>query len=315
MSVFTPVTASELAQFLGQYRVGDLLDYAGIAEGIENTNFFIRTTTNRFVLTLFERTPEQDLPFFLSVMAHLATAGLPSAAPVRRRDGQFLGRLNQRPAALVARLPGSGVVVPTVAQATQLGSVMGQMHLALDDLQESRAPDRGLDWMQATAVQVDPVLEPQARELLADEMQAQSAAAWSQLPQGVIHADLFRDNALFDEDRLTGLIDFYYACNDAWVYDLAVSFNDWVLNAGHPATGPVGSALLRAYQHARPLTAAERDLWPLALRRAALRFWLSRLQDWHFPRDGELTYRKDPMDFERLLRWHRANPVPLHGGD
>ena len=313
MSVFTPVSAEELSAYLAQYRVGDLVDFTGIAEGIENTNFFVRTTTNRFVLTLFERTPEADLPYFLAVMGELASAGLPSAAPVRRRDGEVLGRLNGRPAALVARLPGAGVVVPTAIQAEQLGSVLGQMHLALAEFPQQRASDRDLDWMQATAAALDAQLPDATRALLHDELALQQVAPWQSLPRGVIHADLFRDNALFDEDRLTGLIDFYYACDGAWIYDLAVSYNDWVLNAGHAATGSVGRVLLQAYQRARPLLPAEQALWNLALRRAALRFWLSRLQDWHQPRAGELTYRKDPGDFERLLLWHRDNEVSLCG--
>lgn len=311
MSVFTPVTAEQLSSFLGQYRVGELIEYSGIAEGIENTNFFVRTTTNRFVLTLFERTPEPDLPYFLAVMERLSDAGLPSAAPVHRRDGSVLGELNDRPASLVARLSGGGVVVPNGLQVAQLGAVMGQMHLALAEFPQRRISDRGLAWMEAVAGELGDKLTAAETELLASELAAQQGVDWESLPHGVIHSDLFRDNALFDEDRLTGLIDFYYACDGAWVYDLAVSFNDWVLNAGHAARGSVATGLLQAYQQSRPLVTAERELWSMALRRAALRFWLSRLQDWHFPRDGELTYRKDPGDFERLLVWHRENEVPL----
>lgn len=311
MSVFTPVTAEELSNFLAQYRVGELIEYSGIAEGIENTNFFVRTTTNRFVLTLFERTPATDLPYFLSVMEALSEAGLPCAAPIHRRDGGVLGELNGRPASLVSRLGGSGIVVPNSLQVAQLGAVLGQMHLALADFPVQRQSDRGLDWMQQAADQVLASLPSEEQQLLSDELRAQHDAAWNTLPRGVIHADLFRDNALFDEERLTGLIDFYYACDGAWIYDLAVSFNDWVLNAGHPAHGSVAKALLQAYQQARPPLSEERALWNMALRRAALRFWLSRLLDWHFPRDGELTYRKDPADFERLLRWHRDNPISL----
>lgn len=311
MSVFTPVTAEQLSNFLAQYRVGELIEYSGIAEGIENTNFFVRTTTNRFVLTLFERTPEKDLPYFLAVMERLADAGLPSAAPVHRRDGAVLGQLNNRPASLVARLSGGGVVVPNALQVAQLGAVMGQMHLALAEFEHTRVSDRGLDWMAQAGAQVADKLTAQEAQLLESELAAQKAAPWDSLPHGVIHSDLFRDNALFDEERLTGLIDFYYACDGAWVYDLAVSFNDWVLNAGHPANGAVAASLLQSYQQSRPLVVAEREMWSMALRRAALRFWLSRLQDWHFPRDGELTYRKDPGDFERLLVWHREHEVPL----
>ncbi len=311
MSVFTAVSAEQLSNFLAQYRVGELIEYSGIAEGIENTNYFVRTTTNRFVLTLFERTPEKDLPYFLAVMERLADAGLPSAAPVHRRDGEVLGRLNGRAASLVARLSGGGVVVPNGLQVAQLGAVMGQMHLTLAEFSDVRTSDRGLEWMQEVAAQLANALSAAEHELLRSELDEQLAAPWDTLPHGVIHSDLFRDNALFDEDRLTGLIDFYYACDGAWIYDLAVSFNDWVLNAGHPADGAVASSLLQSYQQSRPLVAAERSLWSMALRRAALRFWLSRLQDWHFPRDGELTYRKDPGDFERLLRWHREHRVPL----
>ena len=309
MSVFTPVSESQASAFLADYDLGDLQSLQGIAEGIENSNFFLTTGTGRFVLNLFERTPAEDLPYFLGVMAHLAAAGIPCARPIPDRHGQVLRRLNGRAATLVECLTGRASETPNAAQCATIGATLAQMHRAAADFDGHRENCRGPRWWRESASRLAPRLPAAQADLLGDEIAEQDRADDSALPRGVIHADLFRDNALFEGDALTGLIDFYYACNDCWLYDLAVCVNDWALIPDAPSA--YADSLLSAYAAQRPFTVAERAAWPMKLRAAALRFWVSRLVDWHFPRDGELTYAKDPTVFEALLRRHRSQPMSL----
>jgi homoserine kinase type II len=311
MSVFTPVSEAELKQFLALYHVGELLSFRGIAEGIENTNFFVETSQGRYVLTLFERTPAQDLPYFLGVMGHLSAAGIASARPIPDRADQVLQHLNGRAAALVERLSGKGVEQPTIAQCAALGRALAQMHLAGADFPLFRENCRAADWWTSVATQLQGKLSSDLEQLLADEMAYQACRNDAVLPRGVIHADLFRDNALFAGDELSGVIDFYYACNDCWLYDLAVCVNDWVINATGEFQAEAYQALVCAYVEVRPITPDEHGVWMDKLRAAALRFWVSRLQDWHFPRAGEMTYLKDPQEFERILRAHRGRMLEL----
>ena len=311
MSVYTRVSQSELEEFLREYDVGTLTHYEGISAGIENTNYFVTTTHNgevrRFVLTLFERLNYAELPYFLQLMAHLAAAGIPTAAPIQLRNSTFLTQLNGKPAALVARLTGKAVEQPNAFQCAQVGALLAQLHLAGGSFTGLRANCTGASWRQECASAVRAKLSPD-EQLLLDTVLAQGASLSAQvakgvLPQGIIHADLFRDNALFTGETLTGVIDFYYACNDALLYDVAVTVNDWCRNADGTHEVAKRDALLAAYQAVRTFTPAEQAAWPEMLRMAALRFWLSRLYDWHFPRAGELTYRKDPNEFKQLLSY------------
>lgn len=305
MSVFTPVSESELKAYLGQYRLGGLLSYRGIEEGIENSNFFLTTTQGEYVLTLFERTPEQDLPYFLGVMNHLSAAGIPSAQVLAKSDGEILGRLNGRASAIVQRLQGSGVDQPTAAQASALGAALAKLHLAGADFTATRANDRAVQWWTPEVPRLLEKVPHDQAGLLQSELAYQAELDNTAIPGGVVHADLFRDNALFVGDELSGIIDFYYACNDAWLYDLAVCVNDWAVNATGALQSDVYEALVQSYQTGRALGVAERRAWQAQLRRAAFRFWVSRLIDWHFPRAGEMTYSKDPAEFEAILRMHR----------
>ncbi len=311
MSVFTVVSEPQLNEFLRQYAVGSLQAFRGIEEGIENTNYFVDTDSGRFVLTLFERTEFAGLPFFLGVMRHLADGGIPSARPQPGRDGHALRELNGRPAALVERLSGAGVELPTPEQCAQVATVMARMHMVGRGYAGRRANCRGARWWETVAGDLDAHLAPADRELLRDELAYQRDAARIDLPGGVIHADLFRDNALFDRGRLTGLIDFYYACTDAWIYDLAVLVNDWAINARGSLDMPAYTALVAAYVAERVPSDLERAHWNGKLRAAALRFWVSRLQDLHFPRAAELTYTKDPLEFRRILEFHRNQTLEL----
>lgn len=310
MSVFTTVTPEQLRHWLRDYPVGELRDLQGIAAGITNTNYFVTTASGRYVLTLFEKNAAEDLPYFLDLMTHLAERGVPCPRPIRNQDAASLAMLNGKPAALVSCLPGRDIEQPTLAQCAEVGRVLAQMHVAGQSFEACMANPRGAAWREATAASVLDVLNAEDRRMLEDEMAFQAALDTSTLPQGVIHADLFRDNVLFDGDRLGGIIDFYYACNDILLYDVAIAVNDWCEDAQGIADARL-QALLQAYHRVRPLGEKERLAWPGLLRRAALRFWLSRLYDLHNPQAGELTHAKDPQQFRRIVQQRIADTERL----
>jgi homoserine kinase type II len=307
MAVFTSVSEAELTAWLGDYSLGQLLELQGIASGIENTNYFVTTSNGRFVLTLFEILSADELPFYLNLMAHLARHGIPCPNPVANRSNQFLGTLNGKPACIVSRLSGKSTTTPSSAQCAAIGAMLGQMHIAGQSFSQIMPNPRGTTWRAATAPQVRPFLDAQQAKLLESEVALQAQQNFAQLPQGVIHADLFRDNVLLEENRVGGLIDFYFACSDALLYDVAITVNDWCMNADGSMDVTKTQAFLRAYHAVRPLLDSEHRAWPLLLRVAALRFWLSRLFDKHLPRDGELIHAHDPRHFERILKNHIAS--------
>lgn len=314
MSVYTAVERDELEAFLTTYSVGELDDYQGISAGIENTNFFVDTADGRYVLTLFEQLLPREIPFFLELTSFLHHGGVPAAKPEHNRDGRFLSTLNGKPAALVERLTGASVDHPSEAQCAAIGEGLAKLHVVGAEFAKNRhrVNDRGPRWWKATAERVMPKIPEEEAAQIQEEMRFQAMHHFPDLPRGVIHADLFRDNALFDGDKLTGIIDFYYACNSLLLYDLAVLVNDWCVEADGTLDGRRLKALLHAYHSVRPLTAAERGAWPVMLRAAALRFWLSRLQDACFPRPGEMTHIKNPDAFRDILRDRIAKRDWLH---
>ncbi len=301
MSVFTTVTPEQLQIWLQRYPLGELLDLKGIASGITNTNYFVTTATGRYVLTLFEKNSANELPYFLDLMAHLADHGIPCPHPIATYDGGYLGELNGKPAALVSCLRGSSLETPNATHCAEMGRVLARMHIAGQDFTQPMDNPRGPHWWRTTTATLLPFLDVGQRTLLEEELAYQATFRHSELPRGVIHADMFRDNVLFDHDQLTGLIDFYYACNDVLAYDLAITVNDWCVNADGGLDAPRLAAMLNAYESVRTLTSAERKAWPTLLRAAALRFWLSRLYDKHHPQPGELTHAKDPDHFRHIL--------------
>ena len=306
MSVYTTVTEGELVGWLGDYSLGQLLELQGIASGIENTNYFVTTSNGRFVLTLFEKLSADELPFYLNLMAHLARHGIPCPAPVANRHNQFLGILKNRPACIVSRLAGKSVTHPTAAHCEAMGAMLGQMHIAGMSFSQMMPNPRGASWRNITAPQVMPFLNTGQAALLKSEVALHAEQALLSLPQGLIHADLFRDNVLMLDDRIGGLIDFYFACTDALLYDVAITVNDWCMNNDATLDVDRTQVFLRAYHGVRPFEQNEASAWPSMLRLAALRFWLSRLFDLHLPRDGDLTHAHDPGHFERILQKHIA---------
>lgn len=311
MSVFTTVTHADLAAWLEHYDVGAPAALKGITAGIENTNYVVTTSSGRFVLTLFEKLKPHELPFYLNFMAHLAARAIPCPKPVAARDGALVRTLNGKPAALVSFLSGRDLTQPAAAHCGQIGATLAKIHRAGRDYGARMDNPRGPTWWKAVMPDIVPFMAEADVALLREEVRFQSLYRLSDLPRGAIHADLFRDNALFDDGRLTGVIDFYFACTDALLYDVAITVNDWCLGTGQKLDPARTAALLDAYRAERAFTPIERGAWPVMLRAAALRFWVSRLYDFHLPRPGELTHAKDPDHFRRILASHIDNEHDL----
>ncbi len=310
MAVYTDVAAEELAAFLADYDIGELLAYKGIAEGVENSNFLVHTSRGYFILTLYEkRVAAEDLPFFLALMEHLHARGITCPQPVKTRRGEVLGRIAGRPAAIITFLDGMWIRRPSPAHCAALGEALAKLHLAGLDFAHRRANALSVDgWRPlyahcgARANEVQPDLE----RFLADEL-CHLEQAWPRdLPAGVIHADLFPDNVFFLGNNLSGLIDFYFACTDALAYDVAICLNAWCFETDHSYNVTKGRSLLQAYARVRPLSERERDALPLLARGAALRFLLTRLVDWFDVPPGALVRPKDPFEYYRKLRFHQA---------
>ncbi len=311
MSVYTTVTPEELSGWLKQYSLGTLVELRGIASGIENTNYFVTTSHGRYVLTLFERLSAADLPYYINLMAHLAHHGIPCPSPIATLQNDYLNRLKGKPACLVSCLKGASITAPAPDHCAHVGEMLANLHLAGSSSPAALPKPRGPAWWRATAPKIMPKLNPDEAALLKEELRFQALYRHDELPRGVIHADLFRDNALFDNGILAGVIDFYYACNDAWLYDLAITVNDWCVTEHGAVDATCTQAMIKAYHAVRPLSAIERGAWPVMLRAGALRFLLSRLYDFHYPRPGELTHAKDPDHFKRILSSHIAQQGEL----
>jgi homoserine kinase type II len=315
MSVYTLVSPAELEAWLARYAVGTPTEFSAIAAGIENTNYFVTTGKGHFVLTLYERLPAEELPFYLNLMAHLAHAGVECPAPVPDRTGALYSMLNGKPAGLVTRVEGVPIHTPDIAHCAAVGAALGRLHVASSTYRARLSNRRGPSWRRQAARAVRPFLDADQNALLAAELKFQAGFGKGKMPRGAIHGDLFCDNVLFVDDSVSGIIDFGFAATDFLAYDLAITVNDWCIETEGAARGALipelVDALAGAYHAARPLTKDERAEWPALLRAAALRFWLSRLYDLHLPRSGELVHAHDPEHFERILRARIADPRKL----
>jgi homoserine kinase type II len=304
MSVFTTLTLEEVRIWLHDFAIGEIVELRGIAAGITNTNYFVITAQQKYVLTIFEHNKLEELPYFVDLMTHLAKQGVPCPTPIVDKNGLALHVLKGKPALMVSCLQGSDTEVPSVAQCAQVATSLAHMHIAGQGFAKKSHNQRDQDWRDATVDQVMIKLTADEQALLKTELAFQDKLDLSKLPHGVVHGDLFRDNVLFDGDKLGGFIDFYYACDDSLAYDVAIAVNDWCVLPDGRFDEEKLNAFLSAYQDVRPFTAAENASWNALLRGAALRFWLSRLFDFYYPAEGELTHAKDPNHFKRILK-HR----------
>ena len=311
MAVYTDVAADELAEFLSLYDLGELLSYKGIAEGVENSNFLLHTSRSSFILTLYEkRVARDDLPFFLGLMTHLAAHGLNCPQPVMNRKGEALGSLCGRPAAIITFLEGIWPRRPNAAHCAGVGEALAKMHLAGRDFAMTRANALSVSgWrplFDRAADRADSV-QPGLRDLIARELDYFESGVWPKnLPLGVIHADLFPDNVFFLGQVLSGIIDFTFACNDLFAYDIAICLNAWCFESDHSFNVTKARAFLSAYGRARKLSEAEEAALPLLARGSALRFLLTRLVDWLNVPPGALVKPKDPLEYARKLRFHQS---------
>jgi len=313
MSVYTNITLSELEGFLKNYSLGALLNHEGINAGIENTNYFVTTDNGKFVLTIFEEVGFDTLPYYLNFMAHLSDHGMPTAHPIADLHGDYVRVLKDKPAAIVRRLEGQNVLMPSAKHCTAVGHALAQIHILGESYSGVLPNPRGVAWTERTADRVLHKLSAEDRQLLEREIRQRKQPLNPDLPQGIVHADLFRDNVMFKRHALTGIIDFYYACNDYLLYDLAVTVNDWCSRDDGELDLALHDALIEGYRMERPFHAQEFENWGCMLRAAALRFWLSRLQDQIYPKDGEITHIKDPDVFKRILQSRiRHAPVLDH---
>ncbi len=323
MAVFTPIELEDIAQSIDQdFDIGQASEIRGIHGGIENSNFFLDTTKDgkkqEYVLTIFERLTAQQLPFYLELMRHLANKGIPVPKPIENKEGDILFPLKGKPAAIVTKLPGLSRLQPESNHCALVGEMLAKMHLAGKDFSKHQENLRSLDWWQKTIPSVLPHLNTSQKELITHELKTQeeffSSGTYDGLPQGASHCDLFRDNVLFDpkgldvsQDQLGGFFDFYFAGTDKWLFDIAVTANDWCLADNKQDLDPARlDAFMKAYQSVRPLTKEEQASWPLMLRAAALRFWVSRLWDFYLPRDAQMLTPHDPTHFERILLSRRS---------
>ena len=316
MAVFTKVSLKEARELLHRLQLGELHQLRGIEGGIENTNYFVTCESGEFVLTLFERLTAEQLPFYLHLMRHLAHAGIPVPDPQADKHGEILHSVCGKPAAVVNKLQGHSQLAPQAMHCAAVGDMLARMHLAGAGFERQQPNLRGLSWWNETAPVVLPHASPEQAALLRSELAYQNhiaaSSAYTALPRGPVHADLFRDNVMFEGEQLTGFFDFYFAGIDTFLFDLAVCLNDWCIDVASGAHDAARfDAMLGAYQRVRPLIAAERSLLPALLRAGALRFWISRLWDYHLPREASMLTPHDPRHFERVLRQRVAHPVTL----
>ena len=316
MAVFTAVSLDQLDDWIVQFPLGRARALDGIASGIENSNFFLTTERGQYVLTIFEVLTFAQLPFYLELMRHLAEHGVCVPAPVPNINGELVVALHGKPAAIVSKLDGNPQMAPCGVHCAAVGSMLARMHLAGRDFALQQPNLRGLAWWNQACPSVLPYLDMDTAALLRAELDFQNTFAasptYAALTQGPVHADLFRNNVMFDGERLTGFFDFYFAGCDSWLFDMAVAVNDWCIDQDSGVLDAARvHAMLAAYHQVRPFTDDEQRAWQPMLRAAALRFWLSRLVDFHRPRAAHMLTPHDPKHFERILRERVATPAPV----
>ena len=302
MSVYTRLTKEELEYLLNEYDIGDLTDIEGINEGITNSNFYLQTTNSRYILTIFEE-PNLNLDYAIKLMEHLSHHQIPCPRPFKSKDNENIKKIQNKPVAIFSLLPGKTLsdTTPSLNMCEQIGEVLAKIHVNASKFNENYSGSRDFIWFNKTYEKLKSKLNTEEEIIIKDELISLSNKDFNKLPLGVIHADLFRDNTLFINDKLTGVIDFYYACNGYLLYDLAIVINDWCLNEDKTINIERKESIIQSYNKIRKIEQIEKDYWPEVLKHAALRFWLSRLHDKYFPTDGEITHILDPDEFKLIF--------------
>jgi homoserine kinase type II len=308
VSVYTPISHSQLEQFFSNYALGEVISFEGIQDGINNTNYFVETTKGHFVLTLFETLTANELAHFMRLLSHLVKHNIPCPEHQSDRQGKVLHGLNNKPAAVFKRLSGMAILSPSIEQCQQIGRHLAKVHQCTQDYIFPVKNNNDLDWCKTLLHRIEARLSTTDRALIKDELLFQVANSSADLPQGFIHADLFRDNVLFFNNQLSGILDFYSSYTGTRLFDIAITANDWCSENGKINPDKL-TTLLSAYESLKPLEVMERRHWQTMLRAAALRFWLSRLEHQIYPRSGDLIQQKDPLVFRQLLQQHRQQPV------
>lgn len=321
MAVFTPISTEDLNTFLSNYNIGELIDFQGILSGIENSNFYVTTTNGRFVLTIFERLNVKQIPYYLKLQKHLLEKGLSVSGPLTDKNGNLFSLLKDKPVSIAPCIKGEYVAKPNVEACRQMGEMLAQMHLAVKDFELTQENTKGLAFWESSLPALKPHMPADTFNYLEKEIKRQKSlmdsSAYKELEHGAVHADLFRNNALIEVDgsrqQLGGVIDFYFACNAPFLYDLAVTLNDWTINQDTGEFLPDETqAFLEGYDSIRKLTDKEHRLWQDMLSAGALRFWVSRLYDYYVPREASMLKPHDPSHFERILKLRReAKPSDL----
>ncbi len=301
MSVFTSISEGEMSLFLQDYQIGELVELKGIAQGITNTNYFVTTTKNRFVLTIFEALTPEELPFYLELMKHLSLRGVVAPEPIARKDGQMVAIIKGKAASMISCLEGRDTEETNTAQCFNIGAMLAKMHLAGQNFPLPMENPRFSDWWYKEAEKLYTLMPAEDSVLLKKTIQLLGKQPGAHLPSGVIHADLFKDNVLMSGDEVTGFIDFYYACNGCFIYDIAITINDWARNEDASLDQQKQDSLLAGYNSVRLLSSEEKDYLPFAQQAACIRFWVSRALDYYFPPEGEMTYTKNQNTFRDVL--------------
>lgn len=304
MSVYTHIERSELEDLLQGYEMGALVDFEGIGEGIDNTNYFVDTTQGRWVLTLFERLTFEELPFFLDWMQALSDADVPAAKPMANKKGELVKSLHNKPTVFFSFVKGRSLTTPTPEQCRTVGVCLGKMHQASQSFSKQKENPRDKDWIQDQIQTLLPLVDTKEGELLKQGQQLLDELLWDALPLGVIHADLFKDNVLFDGDDIAGVIDFYDSCTGPMAYDLAIAYNAWCFDEHFSLSKTRAEALLEGYQSIRPITVEEISQWQATLAAGALRWWVGRLLGKHFPKTGDFVPEKNPREMQAIFSHH-----------
>jgi len=303
MSVYTRLTKEELEQLLNHYDIGNFIDIEGINEGITNSNFYLTTSKDKYILTIFEE-PNLNLEYAIGLMDLLSNNKIPCPVPIKTKDKKRIKIVKNKPISIFTLLPGKTITkkIPSKKMCGQIGEALAKIHLFSQDYKEFDIGLRNGDWFNKISKKLEPVLDVSEKDLINKEIENQIYCVNKNLPEGIIHSDLFRDNAMFIDENLTGVIDFYYACNSYYLYDIAIVVNDWCLNDDMTINIDKQNELIKSYNKNRKIVDSEIEMWSYALRHAALRFWLSRLYDKHFPTDGEITHQLDPNEFKLILK-------------